>query len=150
MDPRRRPPTARLSWVRAVAACGLLVGLFFMHGLTTEHGGQLPVVSADGHATGLGPMPPDAMMPNAEDGANVDSPKTTDPMLDGHGLAVMCLAVLSLGLVGLLRARGHRAHIWSGVLARRVARVAVAMAEVARGSPHYLRPTLSSLGISRT
>jgi len=141
---QRRPSSARLSWVRGAAVCGLLVGLFFMHGLTSEHGGHLPVASESNHAANQNPM-----TPTGPGSAPVDAPKATNQMLGGHGLGVMCLAILTIGLLGLVRTQGRKGQLHSSAQPRSASTVSE-MAEVARGSPHYLKPTLSSLGISRT
>lgn len=144
MNPARQPSSARLSWVRAAAVGGLLIGLFFMHGLTSEHGGHLPVSSESAHGAGI-----ELMAPSGTGSVLADAPTIANPMLGGHGLGVMCLAILTIGLLGLLRTLGRRRQSHSRAIPRPTM-ATIAMAEVARGSPHHLRPTLSSLGISRT
>lgn len=144
MRSRRQPSALRLC-VRAIAVCGLLVGLFFMHVLTSEHGGQLPAAGGAGHGSSAV-----ADMASTHPGVEQvrGAPAAKYESLGNHGLGVMCLAILTIGLIALLRrSRGRR---FRAIAQARRTQAFTAMAGLARGSPEYLRPTPGSLGISRT
>lgn len=138
---------------RLLAVLALLLGLLAMHGLVGGHHAPLAAVTA---SAALGQPPDAAAAPAGQHGhaaphtataspASLSSLAAGCPDCAGHGLAVLCLAVLSAGLtllVGLLARRARAA----GLAALRPA------ALLRGGPPLHLRPPdlVAQLCVCRT
>lgn len=121
-----------------------VVAVIGMHSLGAGH---TPAGHSSGHGAGHGSVP-QAVQPPADDAASAaETAGVSTPVGEGdHGLAQMCLAILSLALGLVLAVRR--------ALRRSVALAFAAMSRPvptpARPPPLHLRPSLDRLCVSRT
>ena len=117
-----------------------VVAVIGMHSLGAGH-------TPAGHSSGHGSRP-HVVQPPADDAATAaDTAGVTTPVGEGdHGLAQMCLAILTLALGLVLSVR--RALRRSVALA--VAAMSRPLPAPARPPPLHLRPSLDRLCVSRT